>query len=85
MATRRTWTFDTEGTKHTVEMEHGGVWSLSGYRLISVDGQVIERSGKFWDTGSEHRFEVGGYPCILRIRHHVFGYEYELWVDGKLV
>jgi hypothetical protein len=64
-------------------MEHGGVWSLSGYRVITVDGQVVVRDGKFWDTGSEHRFEVEGIPCILRIRHQVFGYEYELWVDGK--
>ena len=54
-------------------------------RVITVDGQVVERSEKPFDTGSEHRFEVDGHPCILRIRHQLIGYEYELWVDGKLV
>ncbi len=79
---RKAWTFQINGTRNTVELEHG-YWSSA--RLITLNGQVIERSNKFWDTGSEHRFEVRGCACILRIRNTSFGFEYELYIDGRLV
>jgi hypothetical protein len=81
--TKKAWTFQIDGTQNTVELEHG-VWSRD--RTITVNGQVIERSkpNKFFETGSEHRFEVRGCACILRIRI-TFDFEYELFVDGRLV
>jgi hypothetical protein len=79
--TKKAWTFLIDGTQNTVELEHG-FWS--GDRTITLNGQVVEQSNKFWDTGSEHRFEVRGCACILRIRI-TFGVEYELFVDGRLV
>lgn len=67
---------------HNISVVHG-FWS--GKAIIRVDNQeVFHRSGKLWDTGLEHRFEVDGVPCIVRIIHRLFSYTYELWVDGKL-
>ena len=80
----RMWQVELDGADHRVELEHR-VITMSGKRTIQVDGQVIERSSKFWDTGTEHRFKISGHPCILRIRNLFMGYEYELWVDGRLV
>jgi hypothetical protein len=81
MATR-TWTVDVDATPHTVEVQHG-YWF--GKRVIRLDGHTIHDSRKFWDTGSEHRFDLGGHPCILKIRNSPFHYDYELFVDGRLV
>ncbi|MEH1997116.1 hypothetical protein, partial [Nostoc sp.] len=57
--------------------------------LIKVDGQLVEESQKLFDTGSEHRFDVNGNSCILRIRPGALGgltgFEFELFVDGCLV
>ena len=68
---------------HTVVLEHS-FWS--GRCTLSVDGTlVVERSKKLWDTGWEDRFELEGVPCIARVIYRGFHFDYELWVDGKLV
>ena len=79
---QRSWTFQDDEGKHTVKVEHG-YWS--GKRIITLDGVVIHESRKFWDTGSEHRFDAAGRPCVLKIRNSPFHYDYELFVDGRLV
>lgn len=78
----RAWTMDLEGETHRVEVGHG-FWS--GKRSIRVNGELVHESRRFWDTGSEHRFEVGDHACVLKIRNSPFHYDYELFVDGKLV
>lgn len=79
--TRTEWTIE-EPQPHTVSVQHG-FWS--GKAVINVDGaEIFRRAGKFWDTGLEHRFELDGVPCIVRIINRPFSYSYELWVDGKL-
>jgi hypothetical protein len=82
----KTWTFEVEDGRHVVELEHG-YWS--GKRIIRVDGKQLEVSRKFFDTGTEHRFEVSGHQCILRIRPGtlggLFGFEFELFLDGRLI
>ncbi len=79
---KKTWAIDVDGHRHTIELRHG-VWS--GQRAIVLDGNTIEESGKLLDTGSEHRFDVDGHPCILKIRSSGFAFDYEFYVDGKLV
>lgn len=82
----KTWTFELEDGHHEVEIEHG-YWS--GKRVIKVDGRKVEESGKIIDTGSEHRFEVSAHQCILRVRPGtlggLFGFEFELFLDGRLI
>ncbi len=78
----KTWTIEIDGNRHNVGIEHG-FWS--GKRVITLDGNTIERSCKLIDTGSEHRFDVDGQPCILKIRSSAFSFDYELFVDGRLV
>jgi hypothetical protein len=79
---KKTWTIEVDGRRHSVELRHG-VWS--GQRAVILDGNTIEESGQLFDTGSEHRFEVEGHPCILKIRSSVLSFDYELYLDGKLV
>jgi len=79
--TRTEWHI-AEPKPHTVSVEHG-FWS--GKAIICVDNQeIFRRTGKLWDTGLEHRFDIDGVPCIVRIIHRFLSYSYELWVDGKL-
>ena len=53
---------------------------------IKVDGNLVEKSRKFWgDRGSEHRFDVSGATCVLRIIRRTFEFRYELLVDEKPV
>ena len=79
----KVWRFDVEGTPHNVQLEHS-YWS-TGKRRIWADGQLVHESRKLFDTGSEHRFEVAGKACVLRIIIPFGPVRYELWVDGKLV
>jgi hypothetical protein len=79
----KVWTWNDDAERHVVEIEHS--W-FSGKRTLKVDGKIVETSGnKWWDTGSEHRFKAGSKDCVLRIRNNWFGFNYELFVDGKLV
>ena len=78
----RTWDIEVDGNRHTIGVDHG-FWS--GKRIITLDGNVLEKSWKLVDTGSEHRFNVDGHLCILKIRNSPFHYDYELFLDGKLV
>lgn len=67
---------------HVVTVRHGLV---SGQVVVLVDGrEVFRRESKLWDTGLEHRFELDGKPCMLRVLVRGTHAEYELWVDGRL-
>lgn len=76
----KTWTLQIDGKPHQVSVDHS-FWT--GARTISVDGQVIERSRKVFDTGSEHHFEVAGRPCQLRIQSAGMNPVFELLVEGQ--
>ena len=79
---RRTEWDINEPKPHVVSLQHGYWWSKT---TIWVDNQeILRRPGKFWDFGLEHRFDIDGVPCIVRIILRFYCYTYELWVDGKL-
>ena len=78
----KTWTIELDSKRHTIDLVHG-FWS--GRRVIRIDGNIIHKSWKFLDTGSEHRFDVAGHAYILKIRNSPFHYDYELFIDGKMV
>lgn len=79
--TRSEWRFSCP-EEHVVCLTHG-FWS--GKATIELDGkEIFRRPRKLWDMGFEHRFEVAGVPCIIRVFSRLTGFEYELWVDGKL-
>jgi len=78
----KTWIVTLDGEKHVVELEHG-YWS--GKRVIKLDGQKVDESRKWFDTGTEHRFKINEHQCILRILYRTLHYDYELYVDGHLV
>ncbi len=80
--TIREWTI-SKPRPHLLCVEHQ--WLFSGKARILVDGQPIhDRSPRFWDVGFEHRFELEGLPCIVRVLYRTWHYEYEFWMDGKL-
>lgn len=81
----KVWTFDVGGGDHKVELEHG---EISGNRSIRIDGALMEQSNKWFDTGSDHQFEIGGHAAVLSVIlpsplsvHH----EYRLTIDGREV
>ncbi|WP_373529997.1 hypothetical protein [Nostoc sp.] len=76
----RTWTFELDDHRHVVEIEHGGPL---GTRVIQVDGQMVEDSSKFWDTGSSYPFTIGEHECVLTIERQLINYQYRLSVDGR--
>ena len=81
----KTWKVNLNGKETKIKLQHG-YWS--GKRIIEVDDQIIEETKKFIDSGSEHRFVINEHKCILRIRPGtlggLFGFEYDLFVDGLL-
>lgn len=82
MAAKR-WDFrDEDLRRYTVELEHQ---VLSGDRRIIVNGREVFRGGKFFDTGSEHPFDIEGHNARLRIGSNGFGYTYSLVVDGLTI
>ncbi len=82
MATKR-WDFrDEDLRRYSVELEHA---VLSGDRRIIVNGREVFRGGKFFDTGSDHPFDVDGHSARLRIGSNGFGYTYHLVVDGLAI
>ena len=82
MAAKR-WDFrDEDLRRYSVELEHA---VLSGDRRIIVNGREVFRGGKFFDTGSEHPFDVEGHSARLRIGSNGFGYTYSLVVDGLAI
>ena len=82
MATKR-WDFrDEDFRRYSVELEHA---VLSGDRRIIVNGREVFHGGKFFDTGSEHAFDVDGHSARLRIGSNGFGYTYHLVVDGLVI
>ena len=81
----RRWSIQLDDGPHVVELQHG---FISGKRIISVDGQIVESTG--WmrkiDMGSQHTFHVRDHTCQLTIgRLWELGIGYELRVDGHLV
>lgn len=85
----REWTV-SHPQLHRVRVESGG-WSAGYVWRVVVDDEVKHRepmklAGLMHNVfvGFEHRFELDSLPCIIRVRYRLFGYEYELWVDGKL-
>jgi hypothetical protein len=77
---QRSWAFELGGRRHVVEIEHGGPL---GRRIIRVDGQVVEDSSKFWDTGSSYPLTIGEHECVLTIERQLINYRYRLSVDGR--
>jgi hypothetical protein len=92
---RREWTIKIP-TPHHIAVELGG-WLWNGNRIL-IDSQEIWRRPQrsivdslrdfLWGAtgygGFEHRFELDGLPCIIRVLHRLTHLEYELYVDGKL-
>jgi len=64
---------------YTIKLTHT---KLTGLRKITVNNEVLHRSHKFFDTGSEHVFNVGPLPARLVIKHELGGFRYELTMDG---
>jgi hypothetical protein len=76
---QKTWQIAVNGRPHTVELEHG---ALAGQRVIRVDGEVVERSRKTFDTGSTHHVTVDGQDYTSRILTNGATFRYELDADA---
>lgn len=78
------WRVALEGTEYEVELDHG---TVSGRRVITVDGAVVAEGKKLFDTGSVHDFDLAGHPARLEIdvTHAGFSHRSTLHVDNRFV
>ena len=78
------WRVQVDGVEHEVELDHG---TVSGRRVITVDGVVVAEGQKVFDTGSTHAFEVAGQPAELEIEvtHAGFAHASSLHLAGRYV
>lgn len=78
------WRIQVEGAEHEIELDHG---TISGRRVVTVDGVVVVEDSKLFDTGSTHDFDVAGQPAQLKIdvTHSGFGHASSLHVAGRFV
>jgi hypothetical protein len=75
----KSWSVNLDNQQYAIELEHG---FFSGNRLITVNGEVVHKSRKFFDSGtSEHSFSVGSHSGKIVIRV-VFNINYKLYIDG---
>ena len=67
-----------------VELDHG---TISGRRVITVDGAVVAEGQKFFDTGSTHTFDIAGQRAVLEIEvtHAGLMHASSLHVGGRYV
>jgi hypothetical protein len=75
------WTFMGPSRRHTLVFEHN---TLSGSRVVTLDGAEVHRSGwRYALTGAMH-LTVGGAPAEIFIRSDAAGaLSYALSVDSK--
>ena len=82
--TQKTWQFELEDGKHTVDLDHG---VFSGKRNIRVDGHTILDSSEpqhlVFDTGGVHEFHINSHPCAVIIRTNGLTFSYDLAIDGR--
>ena len=75
----KTWTVNLDGINHTIELEHG---TISGKRVIKLDGKVIEESQKLVDSGTDHFFKIGNHLCAVHIHSGGLRFKYDLSING---
>ena len=84
--TKKTWQFELDDGKHTVELDHG---VFSGKRNIRVDGQTILDSSEpqhlVFDTGGIHEFNINSHPCAVIIRTNGVTFSYDLAADSHSI
>ena len=82
---KKAWSFEADGTSHTVEVEYR---SFFGEKIVRVDGasldkKLVQRKSWLQFTGSEERFEVDGHEVIIYTYSKGFNFfKYDLAVDG---
>jgi len=78
------WRVTLDGAEHEIELEHG---TISGSRTIKLDGDVIEKARKIFDTGTTHEFDVAGHPARVKIgiKYSGLAHQCSLHVDGRYV
>ena len=77
--TKTSWAVELEGRRRVVELDHG---TISGKREIRVDGELVEKSRKLFDSGSNHTFQLDGHMINARIKSNGLTFRYDLLVDG---
>lgn len=75
------WRLSLDGERHELELKHA---LFSGKRKVRLDGRVVMRKFKFFDTGSAHSFVLGREHTLKVLIRLVDGdlFGYQLLVDG---
>jgi len=80
----RTWSVETERTKHLIELDYGRNDSRTG--KLAVDGDEVRTwtNSQWLDVPKEITFDIGGKPAVLREKG-IFTSNMNLYFEGKLV
>lgn len=80
----KAWRVVVDGAEREIELDHG---TISGKRVVTLDGVVVIDESKWFDTGSSHVFDVDGHPAEVRIdvTHAGLGHDSSLHIDGRWV
>ena len=79
----RTWTFELDDGKHTVEYVKGGLFREL---LIKVDGLPLQQMQHF-NEGMQIQviFDIGKHHCLLRCLKNDDEWVWDFYVDGLLI
>ena len=84
----KSWTVKVRGHKRTVGVRRKP-WL--GIGIVEVDGERVGMfaakalSMGFFTPHPDIHFEISGVSCMLKIHPGMLAYDYELYVDGKLL
>jgi hypothetical protein len=79
---KREWTFDVDGTRHIVQLEHK---YFSGRRTILVDGTPVDAPRQLVDAGGEYPFTINGHEGFVQIKTNGVTFKYDCVFDAKSV
>ena len=82
------WQVVIDGRRHDV-VAHVGYWNAQ--RSVDVDGRRVLTAGPrmwletttYWQTSTEHPFDISGHPAALRVVPGQLNYQLDLVIDGR--
>lgn len=80
---KKSWSFELEDGKHTVQIEQG---YFSVTRQIRLDGKLLDKEVKVkrtWQGDGEFEFNINSHTCMAVARNNWLTYVYDLAIDGK--
>jgi len=82
---KKSWSFELEDGRHTVQLEQG---YFSATRKVRLDDRLLDKEVKVkrnWLGEGEYEFNVNSHTGNVVVRNNVLTYTYDLAIDGNSV